>query len=61
MIHGGNRGKEICMYLNRSSGEERLKFLMSRVIYLAPGLLSMLFQRSLAVLMSAVHVVSSPG
>jgi hypothetical protein len=33
---------------------------MLRVIYLAPGVLSMLFQRSLAIVMLAICVVSSP-
>jgi hypothetical protein len=38
-----------------------VKLFYAEAIYLAPCVLSTLFQRSLAIVMSAIHVVSSPG
>ena len=56
------RGKGMHMYLYQSRGAKKVEFLyIGAHIYLAPGVLSTLFPWSFEVVMSAIHVVSSPG
>ncbi len=51
----------ILMYSNHSRGVLRYMFLMSAFAKRAPGVLMVLFQRSLEDTMSVVRVVSSKG
>ncbi len=51
----------ILMYSKHSRGVLRYMFLMSAPAKRAPGMLMVLFQRSLDDTMSVVHMVSSKG
>ncbi len=57
----GGKGQKGCTCICIDRGGPKGRFFMSRHIYFGSGVLSTLFQCSFEVVMSAVHVVSSPG
>jgi hypothetical protein len=61
MMLVGKRETGVLMYLKQSRGVLRYMFLMSTPAKHAPGVLMVLFQRSLDDTMSVVRVVSSKG